>query len=87
MLDSFPFVNAFAIVAVDDVTLAEPLYAELKPTSIGDHDSDGIPDLMVKFKRKNLIDVLTPGNRQITLSGELTDGNTFQGSDTIRVIH
>lgn len=80
-------INTVAIVAVDEVTLDEPLYAELKPTSIGDYDSDGIPDLMVKFDRKNLINALTPGDRLITLSGELTDGNMFQGSDTIKVIH
>jgi hypothetical protein len=80
-------IDTVAIVAVDEATLDDPLYAKLKPTSIGDYDSDGIPDLMVKFDRKDFIDALTPGNRLITLSGELTAGNTFQGNDTIKVIH
>jgi hypothetical protein len=80
-------INTVAIAAVDEVTLDEPLYAEMKPSSSGDYDSDGIPDLMVKFDRNKLINELTPGNREITLSGELTGGNIFQGSDTIKVIH
>ncbi len=80
-------ISTLAIVKVDNNPIAEPIYAQSSPTAINDYDFDGIPDLMVKFDRRKLINELTSGNRLITLSGELTDGNTFQGSDTIRVIH
>ena len=76
--------------------------AQLKRTSIGDHDKDGIPDLMVKSDRRALIDVLV--NTQLsfwqtiaqffgwkvdltlTVNGHLEDGRHFTGEDTIKVI-
>jgi len=47
---------------------------------------DGV--LMVKFDRQELNYYLgeTTGYVTLTVSGELTDGTTFEGSDTIRVI-
>jgi len=57
------------------------------PTDVGDYDSDGVLDLMVKFDRSNVQDMLEPGNEvEIELSGQLTDGTSFEGADTIRVI-
>lgn len=57
------------------------------PTDVGDYDSDGVPDLMVKFDRSDVQDVLEPGNEvEVTVSGQLTDGTSFEGADTIRVI-
>ena len=57
------------------------------PTDVGDYDSDGVPDLMVKFDRSNAQDMLEPGDEvELTVSGQLTDGTTFEGTDTIRVI-
>ena len=61
--------------------------AENKPTEIGDYDDDGLPDLMVKFDRSDVCEILDPGDEvEITVTGELTDETPFQGSDTIRVI-
>jgi len=57
------------------------------PTDAGDYDSDGVPDLMVKFDRSDVQDVLEPGNEvEVTVTGKLTDGTPFEGTDTIRVI-
>ena len=48
--------------------------------------------LMVKFDRQDVIiyieDILgiTSGDVTLTVTGELTDGTPFEGSDTIRVI-
>jgi len=58
------------------------------PTGIDDHDGDGIPDLMVKFDREAVIELLEPGeNVLVTISGNLDGGLLFEGTDTIRVIH
>jgi len=62
------------------------------PTEIGDYDTDGILDLMVKFNRTELtahiyhVSGITYGNVTLMITGQLTDGTTFEGSDTIKVI-
>jgi PKD repeat protein len=70
----------------------------LAPRTIGDYDNDGIPDLMVKFSRDNVISyVLThidmtqlakkgSMTTTLTITGNLNDGTPFQGSDTITII-
>lgn len=75
-------------VELSDVDLSEWITAELKPNNIGDHDGDGIPDLMVKFVREEVIELLDHGESVIvTISGALNDGTPFIGTDVIRVIH
>jgi hypothetical protein len=70
--------------------------AEDSPISVGDYDSDGIPDLMMKFSRNDVIRYIeamdwggeTGRFRELTLkiSGELHSGEMFEGSDTINII-
>jgi len=66
--------------------------AELHPTEIGDYDSDGILDLMVKFSRTALIAHIyhvlgiAYGNATLMITGQLADGTPFEGSDTIEVM-
>ena len=42
-------------------------------------------DLMVKFDRASLIDLLSVGKPTLTITGEV-DGTPFEGTDTIKVI-
>ena len=76
-----------AEIEISSILLNDVVEAENKPSSIGDYDDDGILDLMIKFKRADVIDMLEEGNDvEIVITGALTDGPQFQGSDTIRVI-
>lgn len=74
-------------VSLLDVPAPEPV-----PTEIGDCDSDGVLDLMVKFNRTELTSHIYHalgmkyGNVTLTVVGELADGTMFESSDVIRVI-
>jgi len=69
------------------------------PTQVGDYDGDGVPDLMVKFNRAEVVDYIFANvnvtelkqskrmNVVLTVAGKLNDGTTFQGSDTIRILY
>lgn len=65
------------------------------PTAIGDYDNDGIPDLMVKFDRAEVISYILDNidieerftTVTLTIAGNLYDGTPFQGSDTIKIIY
>ena len=68
------------------------------PTAIGDYDGDGVPDLMVKFDRAEVINYITANVNMtelyekgfmtitLTINGYLNDGTPFQGSTTIKII-
>lgn len=64
------------------------------PTAIGDYDSDGVPDLMIKFDRNAVIYYILDNidiegrfaTTTLTITGNLNDGTPFQGSDTIKII-
>jgi len=58
-----------------------------KPTKIGDHDVNGVDDLMVKFDRANVATWFTQGDTKLlTLTGITVGGICFEGSDTITTI-
>jgi hypothetical protein len=59
---------------------------EKHPTGIGDHDTDGIPDLMVKFDRSEVEDNISPGDAVLTVAVKLIDGSKFESSAIIRTI-
>ncbi|MBI5416359.1 hypothetical protein HZA55_00190 [Candidatus Poribacteria bacterium] len=54
--------------------------------TIGDYDNNGIKDLMVKFKRNEVQDIVSLGDNQLLVSGNLRDGTRFEGEDIIKVI-
>ncbi|MCW4052981.1 MAG: cohesin domain-containing protein [Candidatus Bathyarchaeota archaeon] len=72
-------------IDISTVMLNGIIGAELHPIEIGDYDSDGISDLMIKFDRHDLIATLSKGEVTLTITGEV-DGTSFEGSDSIRVI-
>jgi len=51
-----------------------------------DHDGDGVLERMVKFDRTGLENLDSGYSIELTVTGLLTDGTTFRGTDTIRVI-
>jgi hypothetical protein len=69
---------------VNEVSIA----SQPTPTSLGDYDRDGVPDLMVKFGRQAVITALAgkTGNITMTVTGQLNSGLKFMGKDTIKVI-
>jgi len=81
-------------VNVSTITLNDIVPAEQEPICIGDYDIDGIPDLMVKFERANVISYILANvdltelfeQRFMTITGKLYDGTPFQGKDIIRII-
>ena len=77
-------------IDVSSIMLNGTLHAAPKPTSIGDNDNDGIPDLMVKFDRQAIITWLKDegiygGEVTFTVTGTVAD-KPFEGHDTIRII-
>ncbi|MEW6592381.1 MAG: DUF2341 domain-containing protein [Candidatus Hadarchaeota archaeon] len=74
-------------VALEGGALMEgELSAELHPTEVGDHDNDGVPDLMVKFDRAAVQGLVNVGdNVRLTVIGKWNE-IPFRGADSIRVI-
>jgi hypothetical protein len=54
------------------------------PTALGDHDGNGIPDLMVKFNRAAVELTLSEGDRVPVHVTGTVDGHSFSGTDYIR---
>jgi len=84
--------NPFLVtdILVSTVTLrvdgeTDTVGAEPAPTEVGDHDGDTIPDLMVKFNRAAVLDLIGEKTGDVTLvvSGQLSTGRDFEGEDTI----
>ncbi len=63
------------------------IYAESAPISVGDYDKDNISDLMVKFDRTEVEDILDPNEEQyLTVTMNLVYGSTLRSQARIRVI-
>ena len=81
--------NTLSLAGVDDRLVVPFIEAEAKFVStpkVGDFDSDGREDLMVKFSRCALQQVLTPGVREIYLQGTLANGGLlFIGKRSVLV--
>ncbi|HSB72580.1 MAG TPA: carboxypeptidase regulatory-like domain-containing protein [Candidatus Methylomirabilis sp.] len=86
-----PAVIAVATVALTEVNgqpLPQAIHAQPSPVAIGDQNGNGIADLMVKFSRSAVQQVVADGDHIVlSIEGALNNGQAFSGSDTIRVIH
>lgn len=88
----FPKDYKVSEIEVSTITLDNAIKVDLSaPSAIGDYNSNGIPDLMVKFNRAEVIEyILSKGigqeNVTLTVSGRLLDETSFTGSDVIRII-
>ena len=57
------------------------IYAEEKPTQIGDFNNNGLLELMVKFDRSSVISLLMLEElNEVSFSGKLSDGIEFEGT-------
>ena len=73
-------------IDVSSIRLNGTLPVLSRPTAIGDYNDNGIPDLMVKFDRRAVHEVVEVGESvEIAITGEV-DGIPFMAVDTIRVI-
>ncbi|TDA32521.1 MAG: hypothetical protein DSO03_02560, partial [Hadesarchaea archaeon] len=78
--------HGYDLESVDVGTIRlEGVSAEPHPIELGDHDGDGVPDLMVKFDRSAVQSLLEPGEKELTVTGNW-HAVLFKGSDVIRVI-
>ncbi len=68
------------------VLLQDVIPAVLHPVGYGDEDKDGIPDLMVKFKRSEVEAILPVGNQVVVRVKGMVGSIPFEGIDIIRVI-
>ncbi len=76
-----------ADIDLASIRLEGTIPAESRPYSLGDYDRDAIPDLMVKFDRASIIDLLPDGQKiPVHIRGNVGT-TTFEGVDVIRVIH
>ncbi|MEW6109738.1 MAG: hypothetical protein AB1632_11320 [Nitrospirota bacterium] len=75
-----------ADIQISSVLLNGAIQAELWPYAVGDHDHDGIPDLMVKFRRDAVTNILPNGENIEVMATGTVGTTTFEGVDRIRVI-
>ncbi len=50
--------------------------------TVGDHDHDDIQDLMIKFDRAQVVDLLSRGETKLGITGEINE-DPFEGSYTV----
>ena len=70
------------LLAVGNDTIA----SEMSPTEIGDYDSDGILDLMVKFDRQSVQEVCLVGLVEMSVRFKTYSEILFSGEDSVLVI-
>jgi nitrous oxidase accessory protein len=66
--------------------LNETVVPSRRRSAVGDSDSDGVPELMVRFRWKQVLAALQLGDgRTVSISGELSSGLRFAGSASLEL--
>jgi len=78
-------IQAIEIFKINSYYLSES-FIPIGPTEINDYNNNGLPDLMVKFDRQNLSNVLSEGPAEIWINCEDSGGQKYTGADTVLVI-
>jgi len=76
-------------IVIGTVKMQDSVVAKGNPSAVGDYDCDGVPDLMVKFDRQELIASVEPGEQILGVTGQFTQEGepmSFEGSDTVTVV-
>jgi len=80
--------SGFAPASIDVASLR--LQGSIAPAprfaNVGDHDRNGKEDLKVRFSREALDPLLTPGRNALTVTGSLSTGEPFSGTDSVTVV-
>jgi parallel beta-helix repeat protein len=72
---------------VSTLRLNDTVSPEKKQFFIGDYDDDGIPDMMVKFSRQKVSQLLQSNEDvELTVTGRLKNGLRFEGSHSLKAI-
>lgn len=78
-------------IDIKTIRLAGIIPAQLSPTSIGDHNNNGIPDLMIKFNRQLLVNYLKTNNLygndvELKITGNYSATVLFTSTDSLVVL-
>lgn len=74
-------------IILESIKLNNQIQPEIKSIKIGDYDNNGISDLMIKFDRSAIQNILPIGKKiKVVITGKLIDGEPFDGIDFIKVI-
>lgn len=59
------------------------------PVEVGDYNSNGVPDLMVKLDGRTFAGALSPypGMIEVSIIGYLTNGDIVAGSDQVKIVN
>jgi rhodanese-related sulfurtransferase len=77
--------NSVNDIVVSTIKMNGAIQAKPQTTKIGDHDHDGIPDLMVKFDQAMVESLLSTGEKRLWITFELSNGKLCGGWDTVKV--
>jgi len=81
-----PTPNSVSDIVVSTIKMDNVVPAALSPTAIGDYNSNGVPDLMVKCDRAAVQGLLSDGEIRLPVTFTLSDGTHCGGWDIVNVI-
>ena len=74
-------------IEVSTLRLNDTVSPGKKQFFIGDYNDDGIPEMMVKFRRQEVSKILqSDKDVELTVSGRLKNGLRFEGSHSLKAV-